>query len=265
VDTRLPDGGGQQYCGIYERTTANFNTPTNNYQTFLKNYLDPLGIDQINYQHGFDLSVQARAKNGAHLQGGVSFSRRVQDTCYSALLGSPQIIVSPITGIASCSKDNVAPFQPDIKLLGTYPLPWWGIQVAATYQHTPGPQQTATWTFTQGYANANNFSIGTAPGSTAAQIAGATQSIDLLAGTQIYGKALNQLDVRTAKRIKIGKDRLEIQADLYNVFNSDWVFSQNNTFGSSTATGAGAAASTWTRPTNVLTNRMFKIGGQFDF
>ena len=117
----------------------------------------------------------------------------------------------------------------------------------------------------QGYANANGFAITTAPGSTAAQIAAATQSFDLMGGTQVYGKPLNQLDLRASKRLKIGKDRLEIQADLYNVFNSDWVFGQNTVFGSSATTSAGAASVTYMRPTYVLTNRMFKIGGQFDF
>src|SRR5205807_2631359 len=115
-----------------------------------------------------------------------------------------------------------------------------------------------TWTFTQAIANANGFAISTAPGSTAAQIASTTQSFDLLGGTSIFEPGLKQLDVRAAKTFKVGADRLQLMADLYNVFNSDWVFTQNGTFGS----GATAAA-TWLRPTNVLSARMFKLGAQF--
>jgi hypothetical protein len=49
---------------------------------------------------------------------------------------------------------------------------------------------------------------------------------------QQYGKGMNQLDLRAAKRFGIGGNRqFMIMADLYNVFNSDWVFSQNNTLG----------------------------------
>jgi hypothetical protein len=52
--------------------------------------------------------------------------------------------------------------------------------------------------------------------------------------------------------------RFRVDADLYNVFNSNWPFTLNNTFST-------AATSQWLRPTNVLQGRLFKIGGQFDF
>ena len=39
------------------------------------------------------------------------------------------------------------PFQTQIKLIGVYPLPW-GIQTSATYQGLPGPQITASRTYT---------------------------------------------------------------------------------------------------------------------
>jgi hypothetical protein len=53
--------------------------------------------------------------------------------------------------------------------------------------------------------------------------------------------------------------------DLYNVFNSAWVFSESGSFGSSTATGFTPNSAGWLRPTNVLNARMFKLGMQFDF
>ena len=48
--------------------------------------------------------------------------------------------------------------------------------------------------------------------------------------------------------------------DVYNAFNSDWVFSTNGTLGTNYTVSAN-----WLRPTNVLTARMFKIGAQVDF
>ena len=236
-----------------------------NYQTFLTDYLDQLGVSRKNYRHGFDITTRARIRNGGVIQGGVSISKSVTDTCYTQLLGNPTNIVSPFTGQSACSLPTVnssggsGVFQPDLKLLASYNLKF-GIVASGTFQYAPGPQRAATWTYTQAIANANGFSISAAPGSTAAQIASTTASFDLLGGTTIYEPGLKQLDLRGARTFKIGKDRLQVMADLYNDFNSNWVFSQNGTFG----TGAAAAA-TWLRPTNVLSARMFKIGAQFNF
>ena len=45
-------------------------------------------------------------------------------------------------GLLYC--DVKPPFQPNVKLIGVYPLPWGGIQLAATFQSLPGPQITAS-------------------------------------------------------------------------------------------------------------------------
>src|SRR5262245_15040056 len=259
-DPRLPDSGGQQYCGIYQRTAASYNVAADNYQTFLTDYLDKLGVSQKNYRHGVDITTRARIRNGGVVQGGVSIIKFVNDTCYTQLLGNPTNIVSPLTGDRPCAVPaGSRVFQPDLKLLTSYNLRF-GIVASGTFQYTPGPQRGATWTYTQAIANANGFSISAAPGATAAQIASTTASFDLLGATTIYEPGLKQLDLRGARTFKIGKDRLQVMADVYNVFNSNWVFSQNGTFGT-----GGTAAATWLRPTNVLSARMFKIGAQFNF
>jgi hypothetical protein len=261
ADPRLPGGGGDEYCGIYQQTPESFSITEDNYQTFVNNHLDRVGGKRTVYRHGFDATVRGRLPNGGFVQGGVSFDRSVSDTCYTQLLGDPTSIISPITGQKAC--DTVAPFKPDIKLTASYNFPW-DIRVSAAYQHVTGPIQGANWTFTQAVANANGWQIATAPGSTPNQIASANETINLLTAAFEYDKPLNQLDIRTARRFRFGRYRFELQADLYNVFNDNWIFSESETFG--TSTGAGLTpSSTWLRPTNVLVNRMFKMGLQFDF
>jgi hypothetical protein len=260
-DSRLPGGGGQTYCGIYQRTAASYAVAPDNYRTFLEDHMERVGGSRRVYDHGFDLTMRGRLPNNGFIQGGVSFNQSVSDTCYSELLGDPTAIVSPITNQKAC--DTVAPFKPDVKLVGSYNLPW-DLRVSATYQHVTGPIQTANWTFTQAVANANGWSISTTPGSSASAIANANTTINLLSAAFVYDKPLNQLDIRTARSFRFGRYRVEVQADLYNVFNSNWVFTENGTYG--TSTGAGLAPnSQWLRPTNVLTNRMFKMGAQIDF
>jgi hypothetical protein len=253
-DSRLPNGGGFEICDIYELTQAAFDRPADNYRTFLKNY----GLEPIQYNHGYEFTATARLRSGTYLQGGISADRAIDDNCYNAQLGDPENAqVNPITGERYCH--DVTPFRPDVKLLASHTFPW-GIQVAATYQHVYGPLQLAGWTYSQASANAAGFTLTTATGATAAQRLTANRTIQLLQTGQQYGDDMNQLDLRVAKRLQLGRGRLTVMADLYNAFNSAWVFSQNGTLGTNYT-----VSSNWLRPTNVLTARMFKMGVQLDF
>jgi hypothetical protein len=269
TDPRLPEGGGQEFCGIYQPIPNGpvYTATTDNYSTFRKTYLDQVGYDKYtNYRHGFDISIRARFKNGAIVQGGASIDRSVSDTCYNELLSNPTSTVSPFSGKKSCEAGEVAPFRADIKLLGSYNLPW-DFRFSATYQHTPGPRQEATWTFRQAVANANGWTITTTPGSSATSVANASMSIDLMQGWYQYDKSLNQLDLRTSRRFSIGRYRMDVQADLYNIFNSAWVFSESGTYGTSTTVTnfVPNPNNGWLKPSNILNSRAFKMGAQIDF
>jgi Carboxypeptidase regulatory-like domain len=253
-DPRLPKGGGFQMCEVYEVTQAAIDRPADNFETFLKNF----GLESIQYNHGYELNLSARLRIGTYIQGGVSADRSINDDCYSAQLGDPENAArNPATGEQYCH--DVTPFRPDIKLLASHTFPW-GIQAAATYQHVFGPGELAAWTYSQASANAAGFTLTTTTGSTAAQRTSATRTINLLQTGQQYGKGMDQLDLRVAKRVQMGRARLTVMADVYNAFNSDWVFSQNGTLGTNYAVSAN-----WLRPTNVLTARMFKMGFQLEF
>jgi hypothetical protein len=262
VDPRLPNGGGWDLCGIYQPRPEAFSIPTQNVQTYTKNHLERVNSsgERTTYNHGYDLTVNARLQGGTLIQGGINGDRAISDDCYLADLASPQTLqVNPVTGERFCH--DVTPFRPDVKFIASHPLPWWGLQVSGTYQRTPGPQRLATWTISQATANANGWAISTAPGSSAGQIAAATTSFSLFQTGQKYETPLNQLDLRLAKRFTLqGGQRLLVNVDLYNAFNSAWVYSQNGTLGTNyTISGS------WLRPAQVLQARMFKLGGQFDF
>jgi hypothetical protein len=253
-DPRLPNGGGFPLCDIYELTQAAFDRPADNVATFLSEF----GLEPIQYNHGYELNLNARLPFGTHIQGGISADRAINDDCYLAKLGDPENgQKNPVTGDQYCH--DVTPFRPDIKLLASHTLPW-GVQVAGTYQHVYGPGEFAAWTYSQASANAAGFSLTTTAGATAAQRASVTRTVNLLQTGQQYGKGMHQLDVRVAKRVRMGSRRLTIMADVYNAFNSAWVFSQNGTLGTNYTVSA-----TWLRPTNVLTARMFKVGMQLEF
>jgi hypothetical protein len=64
--------------------------------------------------------------------------------------------------------------------------------------------------------------------------------------------------LRASKRVGLGRYRLRVDFDAYNIFNSSWPFTVSSTY-------TTAATSAWLRPTNVLQSRFFKLGAQLSF
>src|SRR5262249_17496879 len=82
VDSRLPGGGGNQLCGLYD---VNFIAAPNN----LVQPLDKLNIGkQAETTDSIDIGVNARFGKGGFINGGVSTSRSVFDNC--VIVDSPQ-------------------------------------------------------------------------------------------------------------------------------------------------------------------------------
>jgi hypothetical protein len=159
------------------------------------------------------------------------------DNCF--VVDSPQDLLN-------C--DTKPPFQPNVKLLGVYPLPWAGIQTAATFQSLAGPQITASRTYT-------NAEILPSLGRNLSSGANGTAAVPLIAPGTSYAERLYQLDFRASKIFRLGSARrLQANVDLYNVTNSSSILGVNNTYGSN-----------WQRPTSVLQGRLLKFGAQFDF
>jgi hypothetical protein len=153
--------------------------------------------------------------------------------------------------------DQVFPFRPDIKLLGSHELPWQ-VLFSATYQFSRGvqnplqPSIVADW-------DVPNAIIAPALGRNLAAGATATKRVRLIEPGTVYGdENLHQLDLRLSKRFQVNRYTIRADFDLYNAFNSNWPFTLNTTFNTVTT-------SQWLRPTNVLQGRFFKIGGQFQF
>ena len=239
-DPNLPGGGGYPVCGLYDLQPALVNLAPQSVITFDKNFG---GI--TNVYSGFDVSMQARLKTGTFFNVGVNAQKQTLNQC-NILVNSPQSELFP-NGDRNCAQ--VFPYRPDVKVSGSHLLPW-GVQLSGTYQFSQGPNILASWSVPNSLiapALGRNLSAGAS-----------TKTVNLVeAGTQ-YGKNLNQLDARASKRLKFGRWRVRVDADLYNIFNTNWPYTLTNTF-------TTAASSQWLRPTNVLQGRLFKVGGQIDF
>ena len=77
MDSRLPGGGGNQLCGLYDVKPALFGV-NNNLVTRADNY-----GTQTQVFNGVDATVNARFKQGGQLSGGLSLGRSVTNNCYT--------------------------------------------------------------------------------------------------------------------------------------------------------------------------------------
>jgi len=259
ADPNLPGGGGYQVCGLYDikQSALNLNQPVSNTITFSDNY-----GGETNIFKGFDVSTRTTFRRGGFIQGGVTFGKRIFDQCNLVSAGIVSAIITAATEVAEIFPDGSRachqdlPYRPDLKLSGSYTLPF-DVIVSPTYQYVRGvqnggaaPSVLATWatllstSTTLGHAYSANAT---------------TKTANLIAVGANYGNDnLSQLDIRFSKRLRFNRRTFRVDLDAYNIFNSDWPYTVSNTF--STATN-----SAWLRPTNVLQARFFKIGAQFDF
>jgi len=243
ADPRLPGGGGYAVTGLYD---PNFLAATNNVITLASNYGNATEV-----YNGVDFTVNARLPKGLVVSGGPSIGRTETNYCFT--IDSPQGTgVPPSQGATSTAGllycDVKPPFQPNVKVIGVYPLPWWDVQLAATFQSLPGPQITASRTYT-------NAEIRPALGRNLATGAGGTATVQLIAPGTMFDERLYQLDLRASKIFKVGAHhRLQANLDVYNAGNASSILSINTTYGSN-----------WLRPTSILQGRLVKFGGQWDF
>jgi hypothetical protein len=138
------------------------------------------------------------------------------------------------------------PFQTDIRGLASYTIRPIDVQVAATWQSRPGPELVANQVVPNALIQP---SLGRPLSGGATNV-----TINLLNPGQMYGDRINQLDLRVAKIVRLGKTRTNIGIDIYNVTNSSVTLTYNSTYGS-----------TWLRPTAFMPARWFKVTGQFNF
>lgn len=258
VDSRLPGGGGNSICGFYDVNQNKFGQ-VQNVITQASNF-----GKQRDVYDGVDLIANIRLPKSVLLSGGLNTGRERTNDCFA--LNRPQLAVtrqangvSGTGGAFAGSAANVAsprspafcdirpPFQTQLKFFAVYPLPWWGLQTAATFQSLPGPQITASHV-------ATNADIRPSLGRNLSAGANGTVTVDLVPPGTLYGARANELDFNVKKFVRIGRTRVSGSVDVFNLLNRSDVLTNNTRFGP-----------LWLQPTNILAGRWIKFGGQVDF
>jgi hypothetical protein len=231
-DARLPSGGSQQVCGLYD--VNRIVTPNN-----LIRSSDNYGTQKEHFD-GIDVSVNMRLARRIRVAGGLSSGTGVNSG--NALRNSTQacFVVDSPQALRFC--DQRLPWRSSVKLLGTVGLPWQ-VEAAATFQTASGPEVTADYTVTNSQVQGlgRNLTAGTA-------------TVGLIQPGTVFGERLYQLDFRASKSFRLGGARLRAIIDLANALNASTVLLQNNTYGQN-----------WLQPTYILPGRLIKPAIQIDF
>ena len=237
-DSRLPGGGGQQICGLYDVSPAKFG---------LNNRLRSLSKNSSVY-NGFDALINARFNNGATLQGGFNTGNTAVDNCNSADF-APQFC-----------KSNNPPWsaQHNLKLSGQYPLPWYGLVTSATFVNLAGTSQDALSQYTNAEIAPSLGRNLAACGSRTIATCTARVRVRLHEPNSLREPRQNQIDWRIGASIRMGNARIEPRFEIYNLFNASDVQSLNTTY-------TTAANNPWLNAAGVLTARLFKLAVQVDF
>jgi len=244
---RLPDGGGYSVGGFYDLNPDKLGQVTN-YVTSADHY-----GGQAEHWNGIDLTMKLRW-SGALLQGGLSSGRTSADVCAVAaeipeMLGTPAPMLGARAIPASldqCRFDTR--FVTQLKAVGRYLIPRLDMSVAATVQSLPGPELQANYV-------APNAVVQPSLGRPLS--GGANATVSLISPGQVYGRRMNQLDVRVARTFRFGEARAVLNLDMYNALNANPVTAVNLVFA-----GSGDR---WLQPQGILPARVFKVSVQLEY
>ena len=256
-DPRLPNGGGYT-ADAYNLVQSKVGAVDEVAQSS-----DNFGKQVENWQ-GVDVNLVARLRNGLTVQGGTSTGRRLADACAvrNALpeLGTGPTgaanssIIANITATAANGNSSVTtpycrvvePYKTQFKGLATYMIPKAEVQVSGTWSSTPGDDLGANYTVTSAIAQP---SLGR-------PLSSGNVTVNLIAPQTYFAPRFNNIDFRVAKIFRYNRTRTQVGVDIYNLTNSDYVTSYNQTF---------IPGGTWLRPTGITPARYARISAQIDF
>jgi hypothetical protein len=259
ANSRLPNGGGENICGLIDINPVKFGINDN-----LVARASNVG-KQTEVYNGFDLTTNYRFGRGGLVAGGVGTGRTVTNICdvvaavpeAALTLGATALLTANSAPGPTGAPSRFCKISPpwsaltQFKLSAAYPMKW-DVQASATYQDLPGIPVTATYVISNAEARA---SLGRNFGACgAAATCTATANVELIEPNTMFEGRIRQVDLRLSKSVRMGRYRLQGNFDAYNALNRSPILSINTRYGGS-----------WLQPTEILAARTFKVGGTFSF
>jgi hypothetical protein len=247
ADPRLPGGGGNEICGLYDVQPTKFGQ--------VSELQSLAGGRRTKVFNGVDLTMSARFGQGGMVAGGLAMGKTVADDC-GAAVDNPAagLIVSdtatrnarPVTALRFCR--SILSWSQDVQLKvhGAYPLPW-NLQTSATFQSLPGIPIMATYV-------ASGAEIARSLGRSPSAGARSTADVALIEPNTQFEDRMALLDLRFSRRFRMGRTGATGNFDIYNVFNGSPITSMNLQYGPQ-----------WLNALDVASGRLLRFGVQVDF
>jgi len=135
-----------------------------------------------------------------------------------------------------------------MRTVGAYTIPKIDVLFAGTFRSDQGAPLQANYNVPA--------AVLTAALGRPVNIAGTTQSINLLTPGEMWGDRINEIDLRVAKVLRFGRTRTNVGVDVFNLINSNKTLTYNQTY---------SPTGTWLTPQSVLSPRFVKVSAQIDF
>jgi hypothetical protein len=251
-DPRLPNGGGYP-INLYTVTQAAANRGAQSIITFDSDYI---GKDHQNYWHGFDVTFNARLRQGLTMQLGTGTGREVEDNCEIDRIVDPSVGTNVTTKNLHGCRD-VEPWLTTLRGLASYTIPKIDVLVSGTFRSQAGAERIANWNVPNSVLSTPALLGRIPPGG----VATGNTTIALLDNDRrLYEDRRTQVDLRVAKIVRFGSTRTDIGVDITNLFNNNYATTYDNTYQYNTPLGG-----TWNNPTAILGPRFVRLNFTVSF
>jgi hypothetical protein len=213
--------------------------------------------------NGIQLGFNARLR-GAQFFGGWTVDRIIDVRCdaiesnQGRYAGTAAIAANnfPQPDFHWCDQSQLdMPYLHEVKLAGSYTLPWWGIQTNLAFQSYNGAPLFTRWNISPTTRYAANCTGPCRPNELVVpNLTQPSYILDLVQpGAQYYPRQ-NQMDLGLRKLFRVKRYQISAQADFFNLMNNSYVKNQNVTFGSSLG-----------QPLDILQPRTMRLAAQLRF
>jgi hypothetical protein len=255
TDSRLDGGGGYPVTVFVPTPAAN--------AVAAQRVLVPeseLGAERSSTWDGFDVTVNARFRNGLTTQVGTTTGRGKVNTCdVDTLYNQVNAGTGAITGPNPRGCNNVEPWMTTIRGLASYTVPKIDVLLSTVVRSQAENDITANWQVPNSVIAAALGHL--PPGATAT---GTTTILLTDNEHRVYsGQRRTQVDVRLAKIVRFGRTRTDVGVDVNNLFNANYAtqFNQTYIYNTDNAPRAGG----WGTPTGIYAPRFVRLNFTVNF
>jgi hypothetical protein len=253
MDSRLAGGGGYPVTVFVPTAAANAVAPQR-----IQMREQDLGVERESVWDGFDLTLNARFRNGFTAQIGSTTGRARVNTCEVDVRYN-QVTATTITGPNPRGCNNVLPWQSTIRGLASYTVPRIDVLVSTVIRSQPENDITANWQVPNSVIAST---LGFLP--PGAPAAGNTTILLTDNEHRVWsGERRTQVDMRLAKIVRFGRTRTDIGVDINNLLNANYATQWNQTYIYNTDNNPRPGG--WGTPTGIYAPRFVRLNFTVNF